>query len=327
MAVSLIKKVLHEYQQLRDKNAQLARQRKEEIYKKLPRIREIDDSISTLGIRLSHIVLKHPKDADVQLDRVKDEIRSLQQEKGEILAINGYPVDYLEPIYNCPDCKDSGYIKGDRCHCLKQRLMDYTYAQSNLGRQLSKENFSTFNIDYYSDTAFNKEKLSPRRNMEIIYTACLNFVNTFDTSDINLLFYGSTGLGKTFLCNCIARELMIKGKTVLYQTAFRLFDILSEYKFSSNKAEYDKNQLDNLVKADLLIIDDLGTEVNNSFISSELFNILNTRLIEGKKTIISTNLTLGELAKHYSERIMSRIIGHYHILKFYGEDIRKKRSL
>ncbi|HHU63271.1 MAG TPA: ATP-binding protein [Clostridiales bacterium] len=327
MANDVITKVLREYQQLRDKNAHLARQRKEEIYKKLPRIREIDDSISTLGIKLSHIVLKHPEDANTRFEKIKNKIRRLQQEKGELLAVNGYPVDYLEPIYNCSDCKDTGYIKGRQCHCFKQRLVDYTYAQSNLGRRLTKENFNTFNIEYYSDAPFGKEKLTPRKNMEIIYAACLNFVNTFDASDTNLLFYGSTGLGKTFLCNCIARELMLKGKTVVYQTAFKLFDILREYKFRSNRAEYDKKQLEDLVEADLLIIDDLGTEVNNAFISSELFNILNTRLIEDKKTIISTNLTLEELAKHYSERIISRIIGNYKIFKFYGEDIRKKRSL
>lgn len=316
--------ILQQYQQRRDRAERLLMERKEEIYKRIPQIASIDQEIHRLGMSMSKAVLSHSIDSQQAAKTLQQRLDALRQQKQQLLAAAGYSEDYLTPQYTCRDCQDTGYIGIEKCHCLKQALIDMAYAQSNLGHMLQAETFDTFDITRYSDQPVEGEVMTPRENMEMIYAACLAFVEDFDHSDENLLFYGPTGLGKTFLSSCIARELLDRGKTVLYQTAFNIFEILREYKFSASKDDYIPQRLDMLLDVDLLIIDDLGTELNNSFISSELFNVLNSRLLAGKKTIISTNLTLEKLNEAYSERIISRIIGHYTIFKFYGDDIRKQ---
>lgn len=317
-------KILQQYQQRRDRAERQALERKREVYARLPEIAQIDDEIQNLGMSISKAMLSRKMDARQAISDLQHRLDELCRKKRSILLSAGYSEDYLLPQYKCRDCQDTGYIGTERCHCLKQALIDMAYAQSNLGYMLKSQTFDTFDITRYSDKPIEGEAMTPRENMEMVYAACLAFVENFDRSQENLLFYGPTGLGKTFLSSCIARELLDRGKTVLYQTAFSIFEILREYKFSLNKSEYAPQQFDMLLDVDLLIIDDLGTELNNSFISSELFNVLNSRLLAGKKTIISTNLTLAQLHEAYSERIVSRIIGHYTILKFFGDDIRKQ---
>ncbi|MBZ4666687.1 ATP-binding protein [Mahella sp.] len=316
--------ILQQYQQRRDRAERLLIERKDEIYKLIPEIAEIDDQIRQLGMSISKAMLNHEINSQQAVDELEHKLEELRDRKRRLLISAGYSKDYLSPQYICKDCQDTGYIGTQKCHCLRQALIDRAYAQSNLGQMLKTQTFDTFDITRYSDQPIDGEAMTPRENMEMIYAACLAFVEDFDQSPENLLFYGPTGLGKTFLSSCIARELLDRGKTVLYQTAFSIFEILREYKFSLNKSDYIPQRFDMLLDVDLLIIDDLGTELNNSFISSELFNVLNSRLLAGKKTIISTNLTLSQLNDAYSERIISRIIGHYTILKFYGEDIRKQ---
>jgi DNA replication protein DnaC len=316
--------IFQQYQQRRDRAERLLIERKDEIYKLIPEIAKIDDEIRQLGMSISKAMLNHEINSQQAVDELEHKLEELRDRKRRLLISAGYSEDYLSPQYICKDCQDTGYIGAQKCHCLRQALIDRAYAQSNLGHMLQAQTFDTFDITRYSDQPIDGEAMTPRENMEMIYAACLAFVEDFDRSPENLLFYGPTGLGKTFLSSCIARELLDRGKTVLYQTAFSIFEILREYKFSLNKSDYIPQQFDMLLDVDLLIIDDLGTELNNSFISSELFNVLNSRLLAGKKTIISTNLTLSQLNDAYSERIISRIIGHYTILKFYGDDIRKQ---
>ena len=194
---------------------------------------------------------------------------------------------------------------------------------SNIGNLLNKENFQTFNIEVFSDNKFPGEDLTTRENMTDIVGLAEGFISNFEEDNgENLLFYGTTGLGKTFLCNCIAKALLDKNKTVIYQTAFTILDILEKRKFGKDSNQVNDYQYNLLFSADLLIIDDLGTEVSNAFTNAEIFNIVNTRIISGKKTLISTNLTPKEITEIYTDRIFSRILDKFIPLKFYGKDLR-----
>ena len=217
----------------------------------------------------------------------------------------------------------------EQCKCFKQALLNESYKQSNINK-LEEENFETFDIGFYSNKR-NKEKYgiekSPLENIECIKNIALNFAKNIDLPETkNLLFVGNTGLGKTFLANAIAKEVLSQGKTVVYQTAPILMDKIIEYKFNFDKTANDKQEYNKIFDVDLLVVDDLGTETmsNNKF--TELFNIINTRLLRNKKIVISTNLTLNELYKQYDERVMSRLIGNFTICKFIGEDIRLKKK-
>ena len=216
------------------------------------------------------------------------------------------------------------------CHCLKQKLFNLEYNKSNLSN-LEKDNFNNFSFDLYSNEV-NQEKyhspLSPRKNIEIIVKLAHDFIDNFENSEQkNLLFSGNTGLGKSFLSTCIAGELLKKGKTVLYQTAPVLLESVIDFKFGKNKS-VSENLIQSVLEADLLIIDDLGTETVNSLKLSELFTIINSRILNLNnhitKTIISTNLNMNDIFSIYQDRIGSRIAGYYDIYYFFGEDLRLK---
>lgn len=320
----IIKDILKGYELIRNKAEEEKKERIKEVYNVIPRIKEIDIKIQNLGLRCAKALL-NTEDANNRnyVDILKQEITSLKEEKKKLLEKYLYSPDYLEIQYKCNICKDTGYVNEKKCGCLKQKLIDRAYEQSNLGSVLEKESFSTFDINLFSDEKHEKYPMTPRKNMENIVSECEGFVNNFDKDNReNLLFYGSTGLGKTFLCNCIAKALLDKGKLVVYLTAFNLFRILEEYRFNHNSYKQNREQLDSILTCDLLMIDDLGTELSNSFTISELFNIINTRLLDKRKVIISTNLEPEELLKIYNQRIFSRISGNFKKHEFYGPDLR-----
>ena len=331
MSSSNLKTLLTEYEKKRMQAIYEAEQRKVELYKKEPKLQDIEDSLSKEAISVSKKMLT-TKDASLLQDLNK-KIYALKQEKQQILKKFGKDESYLKPYYECLDCNDTGYItnlhESTMCHCLKQKLFNLEYNKSNLSN-LEKENFEHFSFDLYSDE-INEEKyhskISPKKNMEFIYKISHNFIEEFNNaSQKNLLFTGNTGLGKSFLSSAIANELLKKGKTVLYQTAPVMLDTIMDYRFG--KANTSKDIYDNLLNVDLLIIDDLGTECINNMKFSELFNIINTRLLNSNKvtkTIISTNLSLDNLFSTYDERIVSRLVGNYNICYFFGEDIRFKK--
>lgn len=315
-----VMEILKEYQRLSEeaKTAQLQRQR--EIYNKIPRIKEIDNEISRIGYDIASSIFKGV-DVESYIKERKRKITDLKMEKAELLTSYRYPVDYMEIKYICEKCKDTGYIENKKCSCFKQKLIDKFYQQSNLRDILRKENFDMFDISLYSTEKYKDELISPRKNMEEILISCINFSQNFDTINDNLFFYGNSGLGKTFLSNCIAKELLDKGKVVIYQTSSNLIQILREARFDEN---ISRDRIEEINTCDLLIIDDLGTEPNTPYSQSELFNIINTRILQGKKMIISTNFSLEDLMTIYPERITSRILGHFTMFKFYGDDIRIK---
>jgi len=299
------------------------------FYLKNPDVSNINDKINRISIEISKTILLN-KNSD-KLEKLNLELENFKKEKKELLNKLNINNDFFKPDYSCKLCNDTGYLidnTSTMCSCLKQKLLDIQYNKSNIS-SLETENFDNFNINLFFDEIDEKKynsNISPKENLEKIKDIALKFIENFDDpQEKNLLFTGNTGLGKTFLTNCIANELLKQGKTVLYKTAPVMLDSILDYRFGKNN-EFNYNDLLNV---DLLIIDDLGTESSNNMKFSELFNILNTRLLNQNnhvtKTIISTNLSLNHLFKTYDERIFSRLVGYYNICRFFGEDLRYKK--
>lgn len=293
-------------------------------YRHIPKLKELDDSISSLSVLQAKKMLEGDP---LALGQLKKKLSLFIAQKKELLISGGFPADYLELSYTCPDCRDTGYIGTDKCHCFKKAIVDLLYTQSNLQEVLKQENFSTFSLDYYSGNHI--DPLTGRSSLEAIQTAlriCHEFVDTFQTEFRNLLFYGDTGVGKTFLSHCIAKEIMDSQRSVLYFSAARLFDYFAENTFG-RKEPASADTYEHIYGCDLLIIDDLGTELPNNFTVSQLFACLNERILRKKSTIISTNLALEDINSMYSERIFSRISSCYTMLRLTGDDIRIQKKL
>ena len=333
MADSILKNILSQYNQKKISAEYEAEQRKQDIYKRYPKLQDIDDKLTKLAISTTKSLINNNEKE--LLKELNENINHLKEEKNKILKSLNIENDYFEPRYECKLCKDTGYITNKdytttMCSCLKQKLYDEQYNKANISN-LDTQNFNNFSDLFYSDKVDEekyKTSISPRENINKIKNICFNFINNFDNPNTkNLLFTGKTGLGKTFLSSCIANEILKKGKNVLYQTAPVMLDAIIDYRFGKNP----NNILDSILNVDLLIIDDLGTECINNMKFTELFNILNTRLLNQNKitkTIISTNLSLKNLYSNYDERIISRIVGNYDICYFFGDDIRfQKRNM
>ncbi|MBN2794080.1 MAG: ATP-binding protein [Clostridia bacterium] len=312
------------FQQRRDQAFKALEDRKQEIYTFIPKVKILDQEIKKMGLKIAMAALKNPNDAQTEMKFIEEEIKMLKREKFILLTEHNIPQDYLQVDFICKTCEDTGFLKdGSPCHCYKQELIKRSYTFSNITDVLDRENFSTFDLSVFSDVYDDGLQKSPRDHMRIVLDRALAFTAHFkDKTNDNLLFFGATGLGKTFLCNCIAKELLDNGYTVVYQTAFRIIDTISNYRFTNPKTEDLKAEYDLLITTDLLIIDDLGTEMINSFTNTELFNLINGRLLQDKKTIISTNFTPSQISELYSERISSRLFGHYEFLPFSGQDLR-----
>lgn len=319
-------KILREYDARQIENRHSLERKYEIVYQAIPQLHEYDASIAEQSVKSAKLAISGDQEA---VSKLKDKIEELSKEKEELLVAHGFPKDYLTPDYKCPICKDTGYVGREKCKCFKQSIVDLLYSQSNIKTAIAQENFQTFSYDYYSkDYIEESTGLSPYDNIRRVVKECLDFLKGFDTTYQNILFYGNTGVGKTFLTNCIARELLNTSHTVIYLTSFQLFDILEKNKFRKGEEDYEvEEQFNGILECDLLIIDDLGTELNNSFISSQLYLCINERYLSKKSTIISTNLSLNELSVTYSERIFSRITSNYKILKIVGEDIRLKKAI
>lgn len=327
MNTTILKSLLIMYENKRNTKLEEAENRKNELYKKYPKFSEIDDKLSKLSISASKNLINSSNFE--YLDNLRKEIEKLKKEKKELLLSITNDENYLLPVYDCKLCNDTGYITDNyntkMCNCLKQQLFNIEYNKSNTFN-IENHKFENFLSTFYSEVV-DKEKynsdISPRDNIEIIKKISFHFIKNFDNpNEKNLLFTGNTGLGKTFISGCIANELLKQGKNVLYQTSPVMLDTIINYRFGKT----DSSIYNSLLDVDLLIIDDLGTECMNNMKFSELFNVINTRLLNQNhkitKTIISTNLNIQNLFKNYDERIVSRLIGNYNICRFFGDDIR-----
>lgn len=306
-------------EKIRDKNKYIIEERKEEISKNLPEYLKLKkEQMDILGEYISKI--GHKDGADKE--SIKERLVNNDKKRKELLSANGYPEDYLDDIYACSECKDTGYILNKKCICLENLLIKTAFSKSNLNNALVKQNFDNFDINLFSDTKTGD--ISPRENMIKILKYSKEFIDNFDKSDTkSLLFTGSTGVGKTYLSSCIAKAVIENGNSVLYETASKVVEILENNKFK-NQYDTDYSGYNALYDVDLLIIDDLGTEFKTSYTLSAIYELINTRLINGKKIIISTNMSIKELKENYSERLSSRFIGEFLILEFIGKDLRTK---
>ena len=304
--------IMREYGRQQIENHHKLEERRQEIYARLPVVRQLEAEIAERSVACAKKLLEGDKSV---LDRLKEDLKDLREQKSLIIRAAGYPDDYLELHYRCPDCRDTGLIDGRKCHCFLQAQMKLLHAQSNLEDVLERENFNALSYEYYDDTEILPQLgITNAAYMRRVVAGCREFVRDFDKKHDNLLFTGSTGVGKTFLTNCIARELMDDFHSVIYLTASDLFDY--------DNAEDMKDMYRFILDCDLLIIDDLGTELNNSFTSSQLFYCINERMNMSRSTIISTNLTLARLRDSYTDRVTSRIMSGYRIIPLYGGDIR-----
>ncbi|MBQ3109667.1 MAG: ATP-binding protein [Clostridia bacterium] len=312
--------------QRRDNRNNLIRTRKNEVFSRIPRIAEIENRLTATGMVLLSRVADNEMSAEEFVAKIMAENRELNEEKARLLTDNGYSVDYFDPPFVCSLCSDTGYNSENKlCTCLKTELTKRALREANLTDHMAGHTFETFDLSYYSAEFNPTYGTSERENILSILNLAKEFVTSFDTYPKNLLFYGSSGLGKTFLSSAIANELIKKGVDVLYISSNNLFSILEDIHFGrgDEKSHYISEKV---LNAELLILDDLGAEFITQFTTSELFRIVNHRLLTGKKMIFSTNLTLSHLTKTYSERIVSRIIGEFDTCMFFGEDIRKKKA-
>ena len=317
MAISLLDK-------RRQARADLKRQRQLEIYDAIPKIKALDEALATFSLDLAKQALLGGPSV---VSELKAHTQSLIEDKQLLLQIGGYAPDYLSPTPHCQHCEDTGFILTQRCNCLKKLVVDNLYERSNLKSVLDKENFEYFDIRYYSEVKDPKTGISPRENIQEIYKESLKFVTNFSVSHTNLLFYGASGLGKTFLCHCIAKDLLDKNIPVVYTTSNTLTKTIEAARFDKDSASI--SLMDLFYTSPLLIIDDLGTEFSTIVTQSTVFDIINTRLFQRRSTLISTNFHFKELANIYSERTISRLFGEYNHFRFTGEDIRiqKKKKM
>lgn len=323
--------LLKKYEQKRAAAIYTSNKLKEDLFNKYPELEKLDNDISSFSVKKIQLILTSQDKEEI--NKIDQRINKLKQEKINFLTKYNINLDDYQPKFECTKCNDTGYVSTSEgnvmCSCIKQQLYNVAYNNSNI-YDLENQNFDNFRLDVYSTNVDPKSKfkLSPQENMKKIKKTCEQFIENFDDpKQMNLLFCGNTGLGKTFLSSCVANELIKQGKTVLYQTAPIMLDKIIDYKFGKTTDNISKS----IYSADLLIIDDLGTETKNSLKVTELFNIINSRLLNQDnkvtKTIISTNLSLQDMYNTYEERIVSRIIGNYNACYFYGDDIRIKKRL
>ena len=294
------------------------RQHLAEAYEIVPRIKEIDIQLRRTMALAAQAAFTSGTDAREALEQVKQKNLSLQQER-EYLVQEYFEEGYLDDSPICSRCGGSGYLGSNMCECLAELCRQEQKKELNL-LSGGKENFAQFRLDYYPDRVDPKIGVSPRQVMERNFRTCRSYATTFTPASGNLLFVGGTGLGKTFLSACIARSVTDRGYSVMYETASRLFSKLEQNRF--NPTEDTRREVQKLMSCDLLIVDDLGTEMPGQFVTAALYSLLNDRILMGKPMVISTNLNVDEMARRYSPQIASRLHGGFQRLTFVGEDIR-----
>ncbi len=313
--------VMRDYERIRDNSRHLQETRKQEIYEKIPEYLRLEDSVSTLSVSAAKEMLMGDPQA---YDRLHDTLSRIRSRQRALLTENGFPADYPEPVFRCSLCQDTGYLtdadqKKQKCVCFRQREISILYSQSHIQDMIDQENFSTLSREYYQGEDLQR--------FDAAVELCLRFVKNFNQDYHNILFYGTVGTGKSFLSGCIAKELIDSGHSVIYFSSSGLFDRLARYSFDYKEKEKLQDFCEDIYGCDLLIIDDLGTEVTNSFVASRLFSCLNERSLRKRPVIISTNLSLEELRDRYSDRIFSRITSSFSLCKLTGQDIRiRKRT-
>lgn len=321
----ILSAVLRQLEETRSRHQGEADQRRAAVYARIPRLREIDYELRGISARAVHTALGSGGDPEQAILALRDRSLALQQEQRELLIHNGYLPDELKPRVDCPICSDTGYDGNKLCSCVREKYAKEQTRRLSTILPIETNQFSAFRLDYYSNVPDQRLGQSPRYIMRDNYKTCLAFADKFASHSGNLLLYGSTGLGKTFLSSCIARVVSEHGFSVAYDTATHVFANFDSVKFNGFDSERAAEALKKYQSADLLILDDLGTEMPTAFSTSALYDLLNSRLMAHRSMIINTNLLPNELEKRYSPAIASRIAGSFTPLRFVGEDIRRQQ--
>lgn len=310
------------YTNIREEEKKNYNLRINEISNRFPEIIQIDKTIQKLSLNLSLSILRGKSESEIL--SIKEEIQMLRDKRNKMLTDRNLPINYLSLWYKCPKCEDTGVYNHKKCSCYKEKLISLYYKNSDIKELLKSNNFDNFDFSLFSNKKSIDNKYSDKANMEnIVNYITETYLPNFNNSDTNLLFYGNSGTGKTFMSCCIAKALLDVGFLVVYKTSDELIRALKDIKFNNN---YELEDL--LVNCDLLIIDDLGAEQITDFGTTELYNLLNKKILKNKKMLISTNLNLVGLVKMYTERISSRLTGNFKMLKFHSEDdVRVKVNL
>ncbi|MGI6107989.1 MAG: ATP-binding protein [Lachnospiraceae bacterium] len=308
----------YDARRIRNENARDARV--EKIYSRYPQLRQLEQQIQTAHGELAHTAVSAGINSDA-VKQARQKVTELRNARKKMLRDYGIRPEEFEVQYTCSDCKDTGYIGSEKCHCLKQAEIELLYSQSNLRKILEEENFGTFSLEYYSEEINPVIQCSNREYMSEVFSECREYAQNYRPGDASLLFTGNTGVGKTFLTHCIAKEVLDRGCSVMYITAVELFDLLAR-RFSFGRETENVLDSEYVMNCDMLIIDDLGSETTVQPSVSQFFYCLNGRLNAGRTTIISTNLSVSGLREVYTERISSRIISSFKIYPLYGSDIR-----
>ena len=320
---------LEEEKRRREDERELLRR---QTYAREPRLAQLDRRLQGTMAELVAASLRKGENAGDTVRAIRDKNLELQQERAVLLGALGLPEDALDDKPACPKCGDTGWRGAQMCDCLRSLCTQEQIRELSKLLDLGEQSFDTFRLDYYSQSVWPGRGTSPRDNMDLVYEVCLNYAQKFGRFYFkNLFLSGAPGLGKTFLSACIARSVSEQGRSVVYDTAGNIFAQFETRKFQRD-AEGVQTALDETrryLTCDLLILDDLGSELTTQFVQSALYELLNTRLVANRHTVISSNLTMEEAARRYSPQIASRLIGEYHVLHFFGDDIRllKKNKL
>ena len=318
----IMRRAMQRFEADRQQRRQRFLEREESIYRRQPRLREIDAQLRGTMSRIIASALRKGMDPQPALQALRDENLGLQREKAALLEKMGLLPDCLEEKPSCPLCGDTGYRNGQVCRCLRNYYAREQQKELSRLLDMTGQSFETFSLEWYSDDYNSNLGISPRKNMQWIFNTCRRYADHFGPDSGSLLLTGQPGLGKTFLSACIAREVSGEGWSVVYDTAAHVFERFETQKFGRDQGEAD-DDVTRILSCDLLILDDLGTEMTTAFVQSALYRIVNTRLMERRATIINTNIRSEELGDRYTPQIASRIEGEYQVLPFFGEDIRK----
>ena len=319
--------VMREYDSIRYRNAELRQNHTREVFDKIPELKSLNDEIITDFAKLATDALSlNEQEYRLAKEVLDKKVTNFNAKKQELLVQNGFAVNYLEHIYNCPLCKDKGFIGDVKCECFKQIAAKHIYSGKNIYMMADeKADFQNFISNYYSDNDFdNDTERSSRENALDAFSKLKSMADDFNNNARNFVIYGGVGVGKTFLASCLANSLIKNGHSVVFLTAFRLFNIFENYTFHREDGDDGKAvpSTEPIFNCDLLVLDDIGTEVSNAFTTSKLFDCINERILHNKPTIISSNWSPAYIKANYSDRIFSRLTQHYKFLKLTGDDIR-----
>lgn len=329
---NILRRATDRLEEERRQRREKAERLRSQAYERQPKIRQLDRKLQATMAQLVAATLRQGGDPVRAVQEVREKNLDLQQERAVLLGSLGLPPDALDDKPACPLCGDTGWRGAQMCQCLKKLCAREQIQELSKLLDLGEQSFDTFRLDYYSETPYPGKGTSPRKNMELTYDVCLNYARKFESCLFrNLLMSGAPGLGKTFLSACIARAVSEHGYSVVYDTAGNIFAQFEAKKFLRDSADGQdaRDETRRYLNCDLLIVDDLGSELTTQFTQSALYELINTRLVAERHTVISTNLSLEEIARRYNPQIASRIEGEYHVLHFFGDDIRmlKKKWL